>query len=277
MKYIFFGTTEFSVGILKPLLAAGFPPALVICNPDRPVGRKKVITPPPIKPLAESAGIPVLQPERIDAEFVRTVQQEGFDLGVLASYGKILPAGLLSAPRLGVIGVHVSLLPAFRGASPMQSVILSGEAMTGVTLYLMDEKVDHGPILAAAHIPVERRSFIELQDESARVGAELLIKVLPDFAAGRLEPVPQDETKATFTKKFKTEDGFVEDADLRAAENGNAEHTARIDRMILALDPEPGVWTLRNGKRLKLLRAETREGKLKLTRIQWEGKTPEDC
>jgi methionyl-tRNA formyltransferase len=277
MKYIFFGTTEFSVGILKPLLAAGFPPALVICNPDRPVGRKKTITPPPVKPLAEAAGIPVLQPERIDAEFARTMREEGFDFGVLASYGKILPESLLSAPRLGIIGVHVSLLPAFRGASPMQSVILSGEAMTGVTLYLMDEKVDRGPILATADIPVERRNFMELQEESARVGAELLIKIMPEFAAGRVKPIPQDEAKATFTKKFKTEDGFVEDADLRAAESGDEEQTARIDRMIRALNPEPGVWTLRNGRRLKLLQAEPREGKLKLTRIQWEGKTPEDC
>jgi methionyl-tRNA formyltransferase len=276
MKYIFLGTTEFSVGILKPLLDAGFPPALVVCNPDRPVGRKKVVTSPPVKPLAESASIPVLQPERIDADFVQAMSREGFDIGVLASYGKILPAGLLSAPRLGVIGVHVSLLPAFRGASPMQSVILSGDDVTGVTLYLMDEKVDHGPILASSEIPVARKNFIELQRESARVGADLLLKVLPEFAAGRIKPVPQEESAATFTKKFKTEDGFVDDADLRAAESGDPDHTVRIDRMIRALNPEPGVWTLRKGKRLKLLQAEPEGEKLKLTRIQWEGKNPED-
>ncbi len=285
MRYAFFGTTQFSTDVLRKLLAAACPPALVITNPDRPAGRKQELVPPPVKPLAEAAGIPVWQVARPDAEFAAKLRAEDLDCAVLAAYGHILRTEALQATRLGVIGVHVSLLPKYRGASPMQSAILAGEKETGVSLYLMDEAVDHGPILAEQAFPLADQTFSELQAESARAGAELLIKILPDFTAGRLQPKAQDHAQATFTRKFSAEDGFVEPEVLRSVLSGQNEALAvEVWRKIRALNPEPGVWSYGTGlpasaqvqadKRVKLLRARLEQGKLVLETIQPEGRTP---
>src|SRR6266481_8138985 len=154
MKYVFFGTPEFAAIVLDELIAAGFLPDAIICNPDRPAGRKKVITPPPVKKLIAERGLEsqtkILQPEKPTPELFK--EFDDIDFFVVAAYAKIIPQSILDIPRLGAIGVHPSLLPKYRGSSPIQSAILAGEMETGVTLYMLDHKMDHGPMLAAERV-----------------------------------------------------------------------------------------------------------------------------
>ncbi len=310
-KYIFFGTPDFAAVILEKLIKAGFPPAAVVCNPDKPVGRKKVITPPPVKAriMNYESGIreriKILQPEKLDKEFHNSLFQihDSFDFFIIAAYAKIIPKEILEMPRLGTIGVHPSLLPKYRGSSPIQSIILDGESETGVSLFLADEKVDHGPIFAQRTLNYELgiRNYEELSQKLAELGADLLVETLPKFLNGEITPLPQDETQATYTKKFITKDGYVEPKDLERAQKDGGQIAMEIERKTRALNPEPGVWTnlssdelsslirangrivkqskiaeqKKQGKRMKILEAElTPENKLKLKKIQFEGKTP---
>jgi methionyl-tRNA formyltransferase len=283
LNYVFFGTPDFAAIILQNLIDAGFLPAAVVCNPDRPAGRKKIITPPPTKVLAEKHNIKVYQPENLEIG-----NWENADFGIVASYGKIIPEKIIQTFKLGMIGVHPSLLPRHRGASPIQSAILSGDEVTGVTLYLLDEKMDHGPILAGKELKIEKNDNYEtLSEKLAILGAELTIKTIPEYIAGKSKPQVQNEEYATYTKKFKTEDAYV---------NLEKDDPVTIERKIRALNPEPGVWTLRQGlrvslsrtpqgkpfdkaqgKRMKILEAEIEDGKLKLKKIQFEGKKPQTC
>ncbi|MDO8664347.1 MAG: methionyl-tRNA formyltransferase [Candidatus Liptonbacteria bacterium] len=287
MKFVFFGSPEFASIILEKLIAAGFVPEAVVCNPDRPVGRKKVITPPPTKVLAKKHNIPVFQPETLE-NFKLQILNYKFDFFVVAAYAKILPKDIVEIPKLGTIGVHPSLLPKYRGASPIQSAILAGEKETGVTLYLLDEKMDRGEIVSSIKYQVSSDDTYKTSEKKlAELGGSLLAETLPKFLAGEITPKPQNESEATYTKKFSTEDAFIEEKELESALSGtNPEIACSIYRKILALTPEPGVWTyantLTNGhirisdgtKRVKLLEAELQNGKLILKVIQTEGQKP---
>jgi methionyl-tRNA formyltransferase len=269
MRYLFFGTPKFSAAVLEKLIAGGIPPAGVVCNPDRPVGRKKIVTPPPTKLLAEKFSIPVYQPDNF-ANSKFQIPNSKFDFAVVAAYAKIIPQSALKAFPKGVIGVHPSLLPEYRGATPIQSVILAGEKETGVTLYLMDERVDHGAILISAKLPIaDIDTYETLEKKLADLAGNLLMEIMPKFARGEMKPVPQDENRATFTKKLITQDGFV---------NLDKDDPIMIERKVRALNPEPGVWTIQQiqskPKRVKLLEAEVIGGKLKLKKIQIEGEKP---
>ncbi len=275
MNYVFFGTPHFAEMILERLMSAGMQPTLVITNPDRPAGRKHALTSPPVKVLAEKHGIVVYQPEKLKIENLKLKIGE-LQFAVLASYGKIIPKEVIDLFPRGIMVVHPSLLPRYRGATPIQSTILNGDEQAGATLILMDEKVDHGPVITqrALEFPISDSPFPKLHDELARLSANLLIEILPKFAAGEVKPKPQDETKATHTRKFVPEDAFVPAVDLKKAQNEGGEIAVAIDRKIRALNPEPGMWTLENGKRIKLLEAELVGGKLKLRKIQKEGGRP---
>jgi len=279
MKYIFFGTPRFAEIVLGGLLDAGMPPVALVCNPDRPVGRKKTITPPPTKVLAleRSADIDIIQPEKIDETFLQRLRALEPDFFVVAAYAKILPKSLLDIPRLGTLGTHPSLLPKYRGASPIQSAILAGEtAETGATIYLMDEKTDHGPILVQDKLSGASESimYLELEEKLAKLSAQLLIKTIPNFFTGKTTSRTQDGSLATYTKKFVTQDGFVAPEELAEAEQ-NGSHAIEILHKINALNPEPGAWTTsQDSKRLKLLEAKIQDGKLILTKTQREGERP---
>ena len=277
MKFIYFGTPDFSARLLERLIASGMVPVAVVTNPDRPVGRKKIVTAPPVAQiLRRHAGIEILQPEKLDEAFRERLKSFGADVFVVFAYNKIFRKEVLDIPRLGIVGVHPSFLPAYRGPSPFATALLNGETETGVTLYRLDVGVDDGPIIAKSK-PVAITTddtFQSLAEKLTDVGAELLIETLPKFVAGEIMPQPQDESRATFTKKFKTEDGFVESSDLTAAQSGDAQKAAVLDRKIRAMNPEPGVWTMQNGKRIKLLEAKIDGGKLRLTKIQEEGQKP---
>lgn len=277
MKYIFFGTPRFAAIILKRLIAAGMSPLAVVCNPDRPTGRKGVITPPPVKELIRAqgvgGGVDILQPETLkDADLIATLKSYNADVFILAAYGKIVPKEIFSIPPRGIIVVHPSLLPKYRGATPIQSAILDGADTTGTTLLVMDEQVDHGPIIAQREFEnQEARSMNQetLTDALAELSADLLLETLPRYLAGEIAPREQDHAAATYTKKFTTDDGRV---------NLAADDPALTERKIRALNPEPGVWMIGppagGGKRVKLLDAELTDGKLVLKKIQMEGGTP---
>src|SRR3989338_555051 len=223
MKFVFFGTPEFAAIIMEKLIKAGFVPEAVVCNPDKPVGRKKIITPPPTKLLTQKYNIPILQPEKL-LDIKSQLSDVNYQLFVVAAYAKIIPKEILEIPRLGTIGVHPSLLPKYRGATPIQTTILSGDEKTGTTLFLIDEKVDHGPILAkrTLEFPIFNFKFPILQQKLAELSADLLIEILPDIKEKIKNALPQDESQATYTKKFKTEDAFIKPEDLKIAQNGSA-------------------------------------------------------
>ena len=274
MTFAFFGTPQFAATILEKLIAGGFVPDTVVTNPDRPVGRRKMVTPPPVKQV-------VLEQDESIRERIRLFQPEHknelplipggpYNFFVVAAYGFILPKELLALPRLGTIGVHPSRLPRHRGASPIQTTILEGDREAGVSLFLVDERVDHGPVIAEESLDgydIASMNYRELHDALAELGGVLLVRALPEFIEKRLVPKPQDEAKATFTKKFTAEDARVD-----------LEHDAPeiVWRKVRALTPEPGVWTMKNGKRMKILDADYRGGKLVLRRTQMEGELPKD-
>lgn len=270
MKYVFFGTPQFAEIILDQLIIAGMLPVALVCNPDRPVGRKKTITPPATKARAiqsDASSIDILQPEILDENVIKRLRAFEPDFFVVAAYAKILPKTILDIPRLGTLGVHPSLLPKYRGASPIQSAILAGETETGASIYVMDEKMDNGPILLSEKLSFDpvTINYTMLEEKLALLSAKTLIKVIPDFFAGNIEGKPQDAARATFTKKFKTEDVFIDEKELRAAENGDEKKARALLHMINAFDPEPGAWTMRDGKRVKLVSAKIVGGRLVLT------------
>lgn len=281
LKIIFLGTPEFAALILEKLIKAELMLEAVICNPDKPTGRKQIITPPPVKVLAQKYGLTVYQPKD-KLELLEIMKKLQPDLAIVAAFGMIFQKEVLDIPKYGFINVHPSLLPKYRGPTPIQSAILNGEEKTGVTLYLMDEKVDHGAMIANSELRMQNTewNYETLSKKLAEMGAELLIKTLPDFVAGKITPLPQDESQATYTKKFKTEDAYVDLAALQLAIKGEPrpdgrEKAVEIERKIRALNPEPGTWTMKDGKRMKILEAElTLENKIKLKKIQFEGKKP---
>ncbi|MEK7608474.1 MAG: methionyl-tRNA formyltransferase [Patescibacteria group bacterium] len=286
-KYVFFGSPEFAKIVLEELVAGGLIPHALVCNPDKPAGRKKELTSPATKQYIRISGlrVPVLQPHSpSDAKHELAALKP--DLFIVAAYAKIIPEDVLMIPNLGAIGVHPSLLPKHRGASPVQTSILEGDTTTGVSLFLMDEKVDHGPVLAEESCPIDDLSFKDLLIRLAHLGGKLGAKNIPLFSAGKSRPIPQKHENATFTSKFTSEDGFVDPEDLAEALSGkNSELALEISRKIRALGEEPGVWTWGSAlasftskpspeKRVKLFSANVDTGRLILTLIQVEGKNP---
>lgn len=274
-QFALFGTPRFAEHVLRRIIEKKTVPSFVVCNPDRPSGRKKEIASPPVKILAKKNSIPCFQPEKLDA--LDSVFFNEIDCFVVAAYGKIIPKDVYSLPRYGTIGIHPSVLPKYRGATPIQSALLSGDEETGVTIFVIDEKVDHGKILATSIVSIEHNdTYLTLEEKLAQIGADLLVQTLPDYISGKIIPKEQDHSRATFTKKIATDDAFVLYEDLESALGGNIEKARHINRMVRALTPEPGVWTLKDEKRMKILGTEILDNGLMLTKIQMEGKTPQD-
>lgn len=281
VRYVFFGTPTFAANVLRKLLKAGYRPSGIVTNPDRPAGRKKIITAPPIKQLVgreDPLAAKILQPERLNNdETERTLRALRPDVFIVSAYARIIPKKLLAIPRLGTIGVHPSLLPRHRGPSPIQTTILEGDREAGVSLYVMDEKIDHGPIIAHTVLhgyDSGTANYEQLENKLADLAGDLLIKTLPAYYEGSIKPEPQDERLATYTKKFKTEDGFVEPEALVKAVRGSSVDAERINKQARALNPEPGCWTIWNGRRMKILHTNIANGKLILTEIQFAGEKP---
>lgn len=271
LNIVFFGTSAFAVPILKSLAKAEFLKiAAVVTTPPKPAGRKREIVPSPVAVEAKALGLPILAPQKLkDPEWLKAFGALKPDLAALASYGKILPQATLDIPKYGFINVHPSLLPKYRGASPIEGAILSGDEATGVTIMKMDAGTDHGPILAQEEVELsdsERASGLE--EKLSRLGAELLIKTIPSYIHGEIVPEEQEHDKATFTKLISREDGRI---DLK-------DNPAEIWRKFRAYSPWPGVWTIIRIKnqevRIKLLDIEFTDGKIRINKLQPEGKKP---
>ncbi len=279
MKYSFFGTPKFAEVILRKLIKNNMKPHVVVCNPDRPVGRDQVMTPPPTKVVAAEHDILVWQPEELDASKFDVLKTN--DIFVVAAYSKIIPKKILEIPKQGAIGVHPSLLPKYRGATPIRSAILAGEEKTGASLYKMDEKMDHGPVITQREINIDDKDYLTLKQELAETGADLFVNNIQGYLEGELTPQEQNHDKATFTKKFSSDDAYVKPQDLTKAIEEGGEEVKKIYNMIRSLNPEPGVWTklekpykgLPKEKRVKLLQSKIEEEKLVLTKIHVAGKT----
>jgi len=276
MKFVFFGTPEFAAIALEELIYAGMPPVLVVCNPDQPSGRKKIITSPPTKVLAEENGISVWQPEKLDIDNAREKFSES-EFAIVLTYANIIPKEVIEIFPRGIIGTHFSVLPKYRGPSPVQSAILKGDKKIAITFSLMDEKLDHGPILAQKGVEIgENENRGEIDDRLAKLSADMLVTMIPKFMAGEIIPIEQDHSQATYTKKFSTEDTYIDPEDLKSALGGDKSKAIEILRKIRAFNPEPGTYTFMNDKRTKLLEASIDGDKLVLKRIHKEGKTPVD-
>ena len=242
------GTPEFGVPTLEHLAGSGLRVVGVYTQPDRPSGRGKKTRKSPVKVIAEARGLPVFQPETLSTQDARAEMQSlKPDVAVVAAYGLILPKWTLDLPTYGVLNVHPSLLPRHRGPAPVANAILEGDEKTGVTVMLVEPKVDSGPILRSVSIEIGQRATTgALTERLAEIGARLLVETLRDWCQGLIEPKVQDEALATYSRKATRGDGEIDWA-LSAVE---------IDRKIRAYDPWPGSFTMWAGGRLKVIEAE---------------------
>lgn len=244
VRILFMGTPDFAVASLEALIAGGYNVVAVVTQPDRPVGRKQVLTPPPVKEAALRHGLPVLQPEKIKNEAaLAEVLAYQPDLLVTAAYGQILPKSLLDSPRFGCINVHASLLPKYRGGAPIHKAIIEGEKESGVTIMYMVEALDAGDMLSKVVVPIEAHDHVgTMHDKLAAAGAQLLVDTLPALLEGSLQAIPQNHAEATFAPTIKREDERVHWE--RSAE--------QIYNQVRGLHPWPVAFTTYEGKVWKL-------------------------
>ncbi|GAB4240341.1 MAG: methionyl-tRNA formyltransferase [Acidobacteriota bacterium] len=248
MRVLFLGTPQFAVPSLTKLLEDPEIDVVgVITQPDRPAGRGKRPTPPPVKEVALAAGLPIFQPERIrgNPEARRILEELQPDVAVVVAFGQILPVEFFEAPPHGTVNVHASLLPRYRGAAPVVHALLNGESKTGVTIMRIDEGMDTGDMLAWREVPIPPEMTAgELEALLAREGAALLIPTLHDYVAGRIRPVPQDPAQATYAPRIKKEDAVID----------WTRDAARVHNLVRAMNPKPGAVTSFRGTPVKIWR-----------------------
>ncbi|QKY71595.1 methionyl-tRNA formyltransferase [Lentibacillus sp. CBA3610] len=241
-RIVFMGTPDFSVPILESLMQTEHELVLVVTQPDRPKGRKKIITAPPVKETAEKYDIPVLQPKKLKDEYKKILAYEP-DIIITAAYGQILPKELLDTPEFGCINVHASLLPELRGGAPIHYAILEGKQETGITIMYMAEKLDAGDIIAQETVSIAASDHVgTLHDKLSQTGASLLTGTLPDIFSGEIAPVSQDESLATFAFNIKRDQ---EKIDWHNAHNDIYNH-------IRGLHPWPVAFTIHDGNVMKI-------------------------
>ena len=294
MKILFMGTPDFAVPVLEALIAAGHEVVLAVTQPDKAAGRSKALVPPPVKVCAQAHGIPVFQPERVRRpEAMAELGKVEADLGVVVAFGQILPQALLDLPSHGCFNVHASLLPMYRGASPINHVILAGEKESGVTIMQMDAGIDTGDILLQEAVPIEEDETAEtLAVKLSALGARLIVRAIEALEDGTLTHTPQ-EGDTCYAGMLKKEMGLI-DWKLPAE---------TIERQVRGLLPWPGTYTFREGRKLTVgaakaeaqdfppnlvpgavleadkrgLLLQTGEGALRILQLQPEGKKMMDA
>jgi methionyl-tRNA formyltransferase len=288
VRLVYMGTPQFAVEPLRALAAAGHVFAGVVTRTDKPAGRGRTLAAPPVKSAAQELGVSVLQPKRVrDPEFIDTLRTMSPDAIVVAAYGQILPKEILELPKYGCINIHASLLPAYRGAAPINWAIIRGEHETGITIMQMDEGMDTGAVLMQESVPIGLKDTAGAMTERlSLLGAKLITAALPLLASGNLVPVAQEGTKATMAPLLKKGDGLI-DWDLSALD---------LHNRIRGLSPWPGAYTYLDRKLVKIIATEvvvgpgepgmlyernnttleagTGSGLLRLLSIQPEGKRP---
>ncbi|MBR5667834.1 MAG: methionyl-tRNA formyltransferase [Lachnospiraceae bacterium] len=250
-RIVYMGTPDIAAVILERLIKEPYEIVLAVTQPDRPKGRGHEMAFSPVKETALKHGIPVFQPEKLrNPEAVAEIEKAKPDMIVVAAFGQILPKSVLSLPKYGCINVHASLLPAYRGAAPIQWAILDGQKETGVTIMYMNEGLDTGDILLQKAIPIaDDETGGSLHDRLAELGAEALTEALPKILDGSLKPVPQGEMTTPYAKQLTKEIGkldFTQPAEL-------------LERYVRGLNPWPGTYTFLNGKLLKIWKADVTE------------------
>ena len=287
ISVVYFGAHQFSAPILEAVIKSGlFDVKLVITQPDRPVGRKQELQISPVKAVALKYNIPVEQPTTLKNYALPITT----DVNIVSKYGLLIPESILSSAKYGSINDHASLLPKYRGATPIQTALINGDTETGVTIMQMDKDLDHGAILSQQIITIlPNDTCAELSERLAPIEAELLIKTVADFVEGKIKPQEQNHEAATFCREFTREDGEIK-WDKTAVE---------IYNLYRGLTPWPGIWTVWQGKRLKLLeikqstetiqtgKISAQNGKLlagcsdgnaiEILKVQMEGKGPVDA
>lgn len=248
MRVIFMGTPDFAVPCLKTLIDNNHEIVCVITQPDRPKGRGNKLTPPPVKELALHYELEVFQPEKVRAtEAVTKIMAYKPDIIVVVAFGQILPLNILKTPKYGCINVHASLLPKYRGASPIHWAIISGEKSTGVTTMFMDEGMDTGDMLLKSETPIgENETMQELHDRLSQMGAELMIKTINQIESGEVERKHQDNSQATYSKLLTKEMGNID----------WAIDASRIRNLIRGTHPWPGAYTYYEGEKFKIFSAD---------------------
>jgi methionyl-tRNA formyltransferase len=264
-QFVYFGTPEFSVIVLEELRSVGYMPSLIITAPDRSVGRKHIMTAPPVKVWADEHGIECWQPEK-PKYIIEQLEKRDDDLYIVASYGYIVSQKLLNIPRLGVLNVHTSLLPKYRGASPIESAILNGDDETGSTIMQMTLKMDEGPIITQSQFPLESDLLKpDLFHMLAHDGGKVLAEILPEYILGNCTPIEQDHSLATYCGKIVKADGDI---------THDNNHTR--DRKYRAYYGWPGTFIFDNKVRLKITDAEYSNNSFTIKRIIPEGKNEMD-
>ncbi|MEX0933821.1 MAG: methionyl-tRNA formyltransferase [Candidatus Paceibacterota bacterium] len=276
ISLVFFGTSTFSVHLLEKLQKGGYIPKCIVTTPDKPQGRKLIPAPSPVKVWAHERHIPLLQPEVLDDDFISRLREKVYDVFIVASYGKIIPKEIIALPHYGILNVHPSLLPLYRGASPLQYQIRDNAEYVGVTIMLMDEKMDHGPILAqeTLHMPKTEKHSVptsrELSELLAKKGGDLLLETIPQWTEKAITPQEQDHKHASYTKRIEKKD-----AEISLKENPLLNY-----RKIRAFIPAPVAYyfhdTLRGKIRVKITDATLINGELHIKRVIPEGKQEMD-
>ncbi|MCL4415564.1 MAG: methionyl-tRNA formyltransferase [Patescibacteria group bacterium] len=259
MNIVFFGSSKYSV-IVEKALFEKFGLSLVVTIPDKPVGRKQILTPSPVKKFAVDNNIPVLTFDKLDENSLEKIKEYNPDFLVVADYGLILPDKLLELPKYAPLNIHHSLLPKYRGPSPAPTAILNGDEVTGVTVIKMSEQMDTGDILAQEKYELSPNETTDsLLTKLNELGASLVINVIENYE--KIKPVPQDESKAVYTKKMEKKDGYFDITNPPSFEE--------LDKMIRAYYPWPNAWS-----KIKIRNQELRIKFLPNKMIQVEGKNP---
>jgi methionyl-tRNA formyltransferase len=234
MKIFFMGTGIFASTILEGLINSKFKPISLITQSSKPTGRQHTVLPSPAKKIALAHNIEIHEPEKLSDEIAEYLKKSEIDLIIVADYGRIIPKKILEIPKFGVLNIHPSLLPKYRGPSPIQNAILNGDDTAGVTIMILDEKMDHGPIVSQEEIELKNDlTSPELSKKLAALGEKLLIKILPDFLKGKITAKEQNHEKATYTEIITKEDGRI-----------NWQNTAEeIEQQLRAYIEWPGSWT----------------------------------
>jgi len=287
MRVAFMGTPDFAAPTLAELVGQGHEIAAVYTLPARPKGRGLAAEPSPVAKLAEAYDLPLRTPAMLkDAHTQTEFAELNLDVAIVVAYGLLLPKSILDAPRLGCFNLHGSLLPRWRGAAPIQRAIMAGDAETGVMVMRMEEGLDTGPVLMAERVAIGRKTYGELHDELARLGADLMARALAALERGSIEERAQPGEGVTYAKKISKEEARI----------GWAKPARELDCLIRGLSPAPGAWCEAKGERLKVLYAEPVAGKgapgevlddnltvacadgaLKLLRLQRAGRAPMDA
>lgn len=278
IRIIFFGVPDLAVYVLEELQQAGLLPEAVVTSPDKPRGRRLQLSPSPVKEWAQERGIRVLQPERMDASFAKEIEGIGCDVCVVVAFGKILPKRILDAPAHGTLNIHPSLLPRYRGASPVRSAILRGEREFGVSVMVLDEEMDHGPIVAQKRIEPEMLPphALALEERLMREGGRMLAQALPSWIAGDIASHEQNHDIATYCEKIEKEDGLL---DLSADPLENLRKIRAYEGWpgTYAYFARPGAGPVRAGAgkriRVKILAAHLEGGALVIDTVKPEGKS----